>query len=156
VVEILRDGRRVGTTTVGSAGGFAAFVAAPPKTRRATARYQARVGTTLSQSLKLERRMIAVELTRRGSTFTLSGRVAKPFARRPATIGIQRYRSCRRKDTVAVRAARPDRNGRFSVRFSVPQDGVRAVMYRATTKVATRTGGAAAARTYTLPRAIAR
>ncbi len=154
-VDILLDGRRVGTAVVGSGGAFAATVRAPLRVRRTTARYQARVGTTLSQNLKLERRMVAAKLTRRGATFTLTGQVTKPFAKRPATIAVQRYRSCRRKDSVAVRkAVRPTKSGRFTVTFPAPADTVRAVMYRAGTKVASRTGGPATRRTYTLPRAI--
>ena len=155
-VEILRDGQPVGTALVGAAGGFSARVAAPPRARRSSARYRARVGATLSQSLKLQRRMVAVDLTRRGSTLALSGLISGPRARRPATIGLQRYRSCGRKDTVTIRTVRPDRVGRFSVRFAVPPGAEKALMYRATTRVATRPGGPATMRTFTLPRALGR
>ncbi len=153
-VDILLDGRRVGTTVVGTTGAFQATVRAPSRTRLAKARYQARAGAVRSQNLKLERRMVTARLTRSGSTFTLTGQITKPFARRPATIGIQRYRSCQRKETLAVKGVRPSANGRFTIRFPVPAASAKALMYRAKTKVATRARGNAATPTFTLPRAI--
>lgn len=153
--DILLDGVRVGSAVIGPGGAFAATVRAPSRARRATARYQARVGTTLSQNLKLERRMVAAKLTRKGATLKLTGRITKPFARRAATIAVQRYRSCQRKDGVPLtKTVRPTRTGSFTATFAVPADSVQAVMYRASTKVAARTGGAATQRTYTLPRAL--
>ena len=153
-VDILLDGKRVGTAVVGSTGAFQATVRAPSRARRTRARYQARAGAALSQNLKLDRRMVAARLTRNGNTFTLTGQVSRPFARRPATIGIQRYSSCQTKTSVAVKTVRPTASGHFSVRFPVPDASAHALMYRAQTKVATRAGGTATQRTFTLPRAI--
>ena len=75
-------GKRVGTAVIGADGEFGAKGAAPAATRRGTARYQARVGATASQRLKLERRMVATTLTRSGSNLVLRGTVTKPFARK--------------------------------------------------------------------------
>jgi len=155
-LEILLDGKPVGKAVVGTTGAFAAKVRAPARARRANARYQARIGTARSENLRLERRMVAATLTRKGSTFTFTGRISKPFAGRLATIAVQRYVSCGRKSPITVLAqVRPSRtSGRFSVTFRVPPASARALMYRASTKVATRAGGPASLRTYTLPRAI--
>lgn len=153
-VEILLDGKRVGTAVVASNGAFAAKVRAPSKARRAKARYRARVGATSSQNLRLERRMVAAKLTRSGNRMILTGRITKPFARRADTIRIQRYRSCSRKDAIRVGTVRPTRSGSFRVSFPVPAASAKALMFRATTKVATSTGGRARLATFTLPRAI--
>lgn len=152
--DILLDGKRVGRAVIRSDGSFTAKVRAPSKARRARARYQARVASTASQNLRLERRMVNAGLTRRGNIITLSGRVTKPFARRADTIRIQRYRSCGVKDTIRVRSVRPDRFGRFKVTFARPAASVKAMLFRATTKVAGSRGGRAKVASFTLPRAI--
>ncbi|MBW3534230.1 MAG: hypothetical protein KY453_03265, partial [Gemmatimonadetes bacterium] len=54
---------------------------------------------------------------------------------------------------VLVARVVPDRRGNFTVRIPVPE-GAGAAIYRAATKVATRSGGRATARTFTLPRAL--
>lgn len=151
-VEILLDGRRVGTAKIGSDGAFAARVPAPSRRRRARARYQARVGTTASQKLRLERRMVATTLTRSGSSLVLRGVVNKPRARRQPVIAVDRFLSCRRREKVKVPSVKPDRRGRFAVRIKVPA-GSRAVLYRARTKVPARAGARPTKSTFTLPRA---
>lgn len=153
-LEILLDGRRVGRAVVRSTGAFAATVRAPKPARRSRARFQARFGSTRSQNLKLQRRMVAARLSRSGKRFTLTGRITKPFAKRPAAIGIQRYLSCGRVQRLPVKRVRPTSSGRFTVTFAVPSASVRALMYRALTKVARRPGGKATSSTYTLPRAV--
>ena len=153
-VTISFDGRRVGTAVVGSTGAFQATVRAPSRSRRPTARYQARVDTSASQQLRLERRMVASRLTRTGGTFTFTGRITRPFARRPATIQIQRYLTCGRVQTSTTTVRPNRRTGRFTVRFPVPAQSVKALMYRLRTKVAPRKGRPATTRTYTLPRAV--
>ena len=150
--DILLDGKRVGTAVIGSAGGFSARVKAPSKRKRAKARYQARVGSTASQKLRLARRMVATTLTRSGSNLVLRGVVNPPRARKQPAIAVERYRSCQRREKVKVQKARPDRRGRFAVRIKVPA-GAQAVLYRARTKVPPRPGRPATASTFTLPRA---
>lgn len=151
--EILLDGKRVATAAIRPDGSFAAKVRAPQANRRKNARYQARVGATVSQKLKLERRMIATTLTRSGSNLVLRGKITKPFARKPAAIAIERYLSCRRHENVRVATVVPDRNGNFAVAIPLPANAA-AVIYRALTRVPPRPSAAATARTFTLPRAI--
>jgi hypothetical protein len=152
-VEIALDGRRVGTAVIAPDGSFAARVPAPSRARRATARYQARIGATRSQRLRLVRRMVATSLTREGDVLVLRGQITRPFARTPAPIRIQRFLSCQRRETVAVARVVPNRRGLFTVRIPVPADAPAAI-YRALTKVAPRPGARATASTFTLPRAI--
>jgi hypothetical protein len=151
--EILLDGKRVGTVAIGGDGNFAVKVPAPAKKRRKAARYQARVGTTASQQLKLERRMVATTLTRSGSNLVLRGTITKPFARTPAAIQVERYLSCRQREKVTIAKVLPDRRGRFAVTIPVPA-GAGAAIYRALTLVPPRPSASATARTFTLPRAI--
>ena len=106
-VEILLDGSRVGRAVIGPDGAFAARVAAPSRRRRARARYQARVGTTASQRLRLARRMVATTLTRSGVNLVLRGIVNPPRARRQPAIAVDRFLSCRRREGVKVPKVRP-------------------------------------------------
>jgi fibronectin-binding autotransporter adhesin len=151
--EILLDGKRVDTVAIGRDGNFAVKVPAPAKSRRKAARYQARVGTTVSQQLKLERRMVATTLTRSGSNLVLRGMITKPFARTPAAIQVERYLSCRQREKVTIARVLPDRSGRFAVTIPVPA-GASAAIYRALTLVPPRPSASASAPTFTLPRAI--
>lgn len=153
-VDILLDGKRVGSARVAGDGAFAARVKAPARKRRRSARYQARAAGTVSQRLKLERRMVATTLQRRGGNLVLRGKITKPFANRPAVIEVERYLSCGRRETLKLtRRVRPNRTGAFAVSFPLP-DGANAAIYRARTKVARRARGKPSARTFTLPRAI--
>ena len=77
--QILLDGKPVGSAKIGSSGAFAARVKAPTRRKRARARYQARVGTTASQKLRLVRRMVSTSLTRaQGNFLVLRGVVNAP------------------------------------------------------------------------------
>jgi hypothetical protein len=151
--EILLDGERVGTALIGGDGSFAAKVRAPAKKRRKNARYEARIGATASQRLKLTRRMVTTTLTRSGSHLLLRGTITGPLASRPAAIAVERYLSCRRRERVEVVKVVPDRAGTFAVKIPLPA-GAKAAIYRALTKVPPRLGASATARTFTLPRAI--
>jgi hypothetical protein len=151
--DILRDGAKVGAAKIQPNGFFAARVAAPPKKKLRTARYQAKVGTDASQKLLLQRRMLALTLTRSGSNLVFKGRITPPFAKKPAVIEIERFLSCSKSEKVQIARVVPDRRGNFTVKFAVPGD-VNAAIYRALTKVARAKGGAPRAPTFTLPRAI--
>ena len=117
------------------------------------ARYQARIGATASQRLRLARRMVATTLTRNGSSLVLRGRITGAFAGRPAAIAVERFLSCRRRVKVAVVKVVPDRSGNFAVKIPVPA-GAKAAIYRALTNVASHPRGNATVHTFTLPRAI--
>jgi hypothetical protein len=151
-VEVLLDGKVVGRAEIREDGSFAARVQAPSKRRRAKARYQARIGSTASQKLRLVRRMVATTLTRSGANLVLRGVVNPPRARKQPVIAVDRFLSCRRRESVKVPKVKPDRRGRFAVRIKLPA-GAQAVLYRARTKVPARKGGPATKRTFTLPRA---
>ena len=69
----------------------------------------------------------------------LRGVVNPPRARRQPAIAVDRFLSCRRRETVKVPKVKPDGRGRFAVRIKVPA-GSRAVLYRARTKVPPRAG----------------
>ena len=145
-------GVRVGMTKIRPDGSFELTVKAPRGARaRKSARYQARVGSTRSQRLRLVRRMVATTLARSGNTLKLSGILLRPFARPPAVIEVERYLSCRRREKVAVARVTPRRNGRFTVTIPIP-DGVPAVLYRARTRAPTIPTGRIA-NVFTLPRA---
>jgi Tol biopolymer transport system component len=150
--QILLDGRPVGSAKIGSSGAFAARVTAPTRRKRATARYQARVGTAVSQKLRLVRRMVATTLSRSGRNLVLRGVVNPPRARTQPAIAVDRFLSCRRREAVKVPKVKPDRSGRFAVRIKVPA-GSSAVLYRARTKVPPRAGRKPTKGTFTLPRA---
>ena len=125
---------------------------APTKRKRAKARYQARVATAASQKLRLVRRMVATTLTRSGDNLVLRGVVNAPRARKQPAIAVDRFLSCRRRETVKVPKVKPDGRGRFAVRIKVPA-GSQAVLYRARTKVPPRAGRKPTKGTFTLPRA---
>ena len=150
--QILLDGKPVGSAKIGASGAFAARVKAPPKRKRAKARYQARVATAASQKLRLVRRMVATTLTRSGDKLVLRGVVNAPRARKQPAIAVDRFLSCRRREAVKVPKVRPSRSGRFAVRIKVPA-GSQAVLYRARTKVPPRAGRKPTKGTFTLPRA---
>jgi hypothetical protein len=151
--DILLDGKRVGRAAIGADGSFAATVPAPAANRRMHARYQARIGATASQRLRLARRMVATTLTRNGSSLVLRGRITGPFAGRPAAIAVERFLSCRRRAKVTAVTVVSDRSGTFAVKIPVPA-GAKAAIYRALTKVASHPRGNATVHTFTLPRAI--
>ncbi len=96
--------------------------------------------------------MVATALTRSGGNLTLRGVVNPPRARRPAVVQVERFLSCRRRETVKVPRVRPGKDGRFAIRFKVPA-GAEAALYRARTKVPARAGRPATKGTFTLPRA---
>ena len=150
--QILLDGKPVGSAQIGSSGAFAARVKAPAKRKRAKARYQARIGSTASQKLRLVRRMVATTLARSGKNLVLRGVVNAPRARKQPAIAVDRFLSCRRREAVKVPKVRPNRSGRFAVKIKVPA-GSQAVLYRARTKVPPRAGRKPTKGTFTLPRA---
>jgi Tol biopolymer transport system component len=152
-VAILLDGRRVGRTIVDADGRFRAVVAAPARSRRPRARYQARMGRTVSKKLRLERRMVATQVRVRGGKVELRGRITAPFARRPAPIILERFRTCTDRERVNVGRVVPNRHGRFVIRFPVPADAG-PTLYRARTKVAVRRGRPPTEPTFTLPQPV--
>jgi hypothetical protein len=146
-------GRRVGKVKIQPDGSFEKVIEAPPGAlARKAARYQARVGRTRSQRLRLVRRMVATTLTQDEDGLELRGVLLKPFTRPVSVIEIERYLSCRRREAVDTVEVRPNRRGRFRVDIPLPA-GPPAVLYRARTRAPTITTGRIAD-VFTLPRAV--
>lgn len=155
VVQQRRPSQRkpAGSATIGPDGSFAASVKPPPRAKRATAAYVARVGTTVSRAVELQRRMVLTSVVAQGARVLLRGRVSGPLPRTPQPVIVTLQTDCgARKRVGRVRAGR---DGRFSLRVALAQPPARAAIYRAETRVPARPGRAATERTFTLPAAVA-
>lgn len=152
-VTLVANAKVVARPVVGSDGTFQARVAAPAAriARTNAARYIATAGRERSAALKLNRRMATASVTTANGTVTFSGRVEAPLARTRETVTLKRLVSCGKYQVVG--RAKLDGKGRYRIRVPAPAD-VRAAVYRADVRVATREGGPARTRTYTLPLAV--
>lgn len=158
LIRFAATGRRTSTVArvkVGVDGTFATTVAAPAKrlrTAKGKARYSATVSGSSSRALRVARRMVFTTTRVSGGTIRVSGRVATPRAKSGTTVTVTRRLTCSKYRTVV--RTKVNAKGRFSARFKAPADGSAGV-YRASTKVPSKTGGAARNSTFTLPRVVA-
>lgn len=158
LIRFATTGRRTSTVArvkVGADGTFSTSVRAPSKSQRSAkgkARYSAAVGSSSSSALRVTRRMAFTSTRISGGTVRVSGRVAAPRARSGTRVTVTRRVTCSRYQTVV--RTKVDRKGRFSASFKAPADGS-AGLYRASTKVPSKTGGPAKNSTFTLPRIVA-
>ncbi|HWK28701.1 MAG TPA: hypothetical protein VNS09_19210 [Solirubrobacter sp.] len=152
-IKLVATGRVVARPVVGRDGLFHARVAAPAAriARTNAARYVASAGAARSASLKLHRRMATTAVSAATGRVTFSGRVEPPLARTRQTVTLKRLVACGRYE-IAGRA-KLDARGRYRIRVAPPK-GVRAAVYRAEVRAASRARGPARARTFTLPQAI--
>jgi uncharacterized repeat protein (TIGR01451 family) len=151
-VDVLLDGRKVGTAKVDAAGKIATTVRAPRRRALPLARYQLRSGHDVSRQIKLDRRMLVDSIKRVGKRVVIKGRITRPIARHPAKIVFKRATSCTNYRPVGT--ARPNRHtGRFVARLPIPPKA-KAAIYRGQTKVANHRGGKATGRTFTLSRSV--
>jgi hypothetical protein len=152
-VDLLLAGRPVASARVAADGRFGTTAPLPPRKRRGSARYQARIGTDTSLNLKLVRRMSVTRLVASSGRVTITGSVVKPLAPRAKdrTITLQRIVACTRAEKVST--LRPRSSGKFSVTVSAPP-GQRAAVYRFATKVPRKAGSRKLTNTFTLPRAV--
>ena len=145
----------VARAVVGADGRFAATAPLPPKRLRASnaARYEARIGTVRSKSLKLARRMVVTAIRAAGGKVTVSGRVIGPLAKRKAdrAIVLERRVTCSKLERAGV--TQPRRDGGFTITVPAPAGGAGAV-YRLRTKVPLRRGSPKVSGTFTLPRTV--
>lgn len=150
-IKQFKSGRLVGRTKVRGNGTFAMRLPLPPAEIRDTnrARYYAAAVGRRSNALKFTRRMMTEDLTARGGMVTFSGRTLLPLAEGQTTVVIRRRVTCKKYVTVA--RVKADATGRFSGSFKAPAATSYAI-YRAQTRVPTRTGSAKTYPTYTLPR----
>jgi hypothetical protein len=129
-------------TQVGSAkpkadGSFRARVPGPPGRLFKVARYRAQVGKAKSVELKLPQSLESKSLKRAGSTLVLTGQVDRALlGKKQYAVEVKRI-LCGRYRTVGQ--AKPDKKGRYVVRFPAPASGGSA-LYRAETKVLARPG----------------
>jgi large repetitive protein len=143
-------GRKVATARIAADGHFTARAKLPSKRLRTSdrARYQAVLGTVKSAALKLTRRAMVTRVAKAGTTVVLRGRIGTPRARKAAPVVVQQLVSCGRYTTAGT-VKKLTRSGAFTARVKAPA-GVKAVLYRVMTKVATHAGGRASNRTYSL------
>jgi len=143
-VELVARGRVVGRAVAGADGAFAVTVPAPSARAARTIRYRARLGAEESYALELERHARVRNAAVRDGAVVLAGRVRG--ARRGARVELLgRPDGCTR--FAVIGRARLGRGGRFRV-SAAPFAG--AAVYRVRTTL--RSG----ARTYTVPRVVAR
>lgn len=148
--QVLLGTKVVGSAVVAATGDLATTVPLPPAGRRP--RYQLRIGTETSSRVYLDRRSLVDSITVTGGMVVIKGRITRPFPKSPAKVTFRRQTSC---TTYAdARSVKPDRKGRFTARLPLPAAPATAAVYRGETKVATRRGGKAATRSYTLARAV--
>ena len=152
--EILLDGKRVGTAAIGADGSFATRVTAPAAKRRKNARYQARVGATSSQKLKLERRMLATSADPRGQLPRATRQDHEAVRTKPAQIQVERFLSCQQREIVKTAQALPSRGGTFAVRIPLPSGANAGDLPGSDEGRNPPKSGRRAAHTFTLPRAI--
>lgn len=150
-IKQFKSGRLVGRTRVRSNGTFAMRLPLPPSEIRDTnrARYYAAAVGRRSNALKFTRRMTTDDLKAQGGMVTFSGRTLLPLAEGQTTVVIRRRVTCKKYVTVA--RVKADATGRFRGSFKAPAATSYAI-YRAQTRVPTRTGSTKTYPTYTLPR----
>jgi hypothetical protein len=127
---------QVGSVKPKADGSFRARVPGPPGRLFRVARYRAQVGKAKSVELKLPQSLESRSLKRAGSTLELRGQVDRAVLGKGNAVVVKRI-LCGRYRTVGQ--AKPDRKGRYVVRFPAPASGGSA-LYRAETKVLARPG----------------
>ena len=153
VLDILLDGKKVGTATVDATGLFESEVPAPRSAAQSRrARYRARAGLARSHALKLDRRMIVTRVSA-GAVVTIRGRVLPPLANPPRPITFSRQTSCTR--FVPLATVKPRRDGSFTATLPLPPAPFKAAVYRGASGVLVRKGAKKVHPTFTLPRAVA-
>jgi hypothetical protein len=128
--------KQVGSVTAGSDGSFRGRVAKPSRKLFTAARYRAQVGSAKSVELKLPQSLASSSLKRAGGMLELRGQVDRAVLGKRNQVVVKRI-LCGHYATVGQ--AKPDRKGRYVVRFPAPASGGSA-LYRAETKVLARPG----------------
>ncbi len=147
-VELRKVGAKkvVAHATVGKDGLFSATAALPRahgKLQRG-ARYQAKIGSASSASLKLTRELRFTTVKAAGGKLTVAGVATGRYGKRGAQVVLRRRVSCS-KEVVAGKA-KVAKGGRFRATLRLPA-GTDPALYRATIKVKRSS-------TFTLPRAV--
>ena len=129
--------RKVASVRSNSAGEFTATVRRPKRTFARRARFRAQVDRFRSVALKIPQALRSTSVKLVGGQVELRGRVTRSLLGRRDPVVVKRLH-CGRYRTVGQ--ARPDRSGRYVVRFSVPP-GVEVAIFRAESRVLERPGG---------------
>jgi hypothetical protein len=117
-------------------GRFTATVPRPPAKEFSKARYQARVGTAKSVSLKLPQSLATATVKKVGSQIVVKGTVKRSLVGKRNAVVIRRI-VCGHYKTVG--SAKPARSGAYTVRFTAPTLSD-AALFRAESKVLARPG----------------
>jgi hypothetical protein len=142
-IRALVKGSRAASATIQADGSFRTTLPLPPRSRRATVRYQATVAGRRSASLRLVRRLAIVgRRTARAGT-RITGQLSNTRGRQRITIARQLTCTTFRR----LRTVRTSRTGRFTITLPAPRAPELIAYYRATTQ---RSRG----RTYSLPIAV--
>ena len=139
-VRYLKKGgkaQKVGTVTPAGDGSFQGHVKKPKKKLFKLARYSATIGTAKSVELKLPQSLASSSLKQEGSELVLRGQVDRKLVGKRNPVVIKRI-LCGQYATVGQ--AKPDKKGRYVVRFPAPTTTTGSALYRAETKVLARPG----------------
>jgi hypothetical protein len=135
-----RKGKRTKLTKIASvrpnsAGQFTATVKGPPRRLFAKARFQARVGSARSVSLKLPQSLASSSVKTSGGQIVVRGKVQRNLLGKKRNAVVVKRIVCGRYAKVG--SARPDKRGNYVVRFNAPALAT-AALYRAESKVLAR------------------
>jgi hypothetical protein len=129
--------KQLGTVRAKPDGSFKGLVAKPSRKLFKLARYRAQVGGAKSIELKLPQSLASSSLKQSGGTLVLRGQVDRALLGKRNPVVVKRI-LCGRYTTVGQ--AKPDRKGRYTVRFPAPATTTGSALYRAETKVLARPG----------------
>jgi sugar lactone lactonase YvrE len=127
---------KLATVKAGSGGIFSARVKRPPARLVAKARFVARVGSSRSIALKLPQSLASSSVKQKGGQIELRGTVKSSLLGKRNAVVVRRL-VCGHYQTVG--SAKPDKKGRYVVRFLAPNVGA-AALYRAESKVLAKRG----------------
>jgi hypothetical protein len=128
---------KLGAVTAAADGSFKGSVKRPKRKAFTFARYRAQVGTSKSVELKLPQSLASSSLKRAaGGMLELRGQVDRELLGKRNAVVVKRI-LCGKYSTVSQ--AKPDKKGKYVVRFPAPASGGSA-LYRAETKVLARPG----------------
>lgn len=136
--------RKLGSVKTNSKGQFKKTVRGPARRIAKHARYRAKVGKSKSAVLKLYQQLATTSVRQKGDTITVRGKVQRSLLGRRNKVTIQRL-VCGHYKTLG--SARPNRRGRFVVKFKAPLFASVA-LYRAKTRMLERPHGSKYVRRY--------
>ena len=129
---------QLGSVTANGDGSFKGRVKKPSRKLFKVGRYRAQVGSAKSVELKLPQSLASTSLKRvAGGMLELRGQVDRPLLGKGNPVVVKRI-LCGKYTTVGQ--AKPDKKGRYAVRFAAPATTTGSALYRAETRVLARPG----------------